>query len=272
MRDFEFLAYLRRPKISAITGLVVSTQLLRVAKQSPPPAGAIPPLERMRDRGEQLREQVRARKQGSLKLRRPADRRFDTAWSTLYHRIEPWARVDDVPQAAVARKLLARVFPTKLDFLLWRFEAEWLHSGDLLDRIAKEELEADIIELAGESFWQRVLSAHTELGEVLGLEGEVELSAPVSVGEEVRALAKAIADYTRALAGAVHTDEQLDQFLVLVRPLDELRAQQRRGGSPAAAEGEPEIAEEGDLFDLEEAQVDLDEPLPQLDQDEVEAA
>ena len=138
-------------------------------------------------------------------------------------------------------------------------ESEWVHSEQLLAQIAGEQLEQELIELAGARMWELVQLAHVELGEVLGLEAAAPPPGP-SVGEQVRSLAAAIGDLGRIYAGNVTNDAQLDVFESVMRPLAELRALQGSGG------GEQEVViEDGELEGFEGEELELEEPLPEVE-------
>src|SRR5690606_27433134 len=92
---------------------------------------------------------------------------------------------------------------------------------------------------------------HAALGLALGLSGErveKEVASTTGLAERVEALAAAIGEYTRRLAGEVDTSDpaSVAAFRKAVAPLDAHRAAMaarsaRGGGAPVEPELEPEV-------------------------------
>jgi hypothetical protein len=206
--------------------------------------------------GSRLQDAVRGRQRSSFSTR-PADQRFDGAWAGLHGRLVACTRLIDGPEAARAGALLANLFPNGLAFVNLGYEAEWVHSRELLTRIKEEGHTAELAELAGQRFLDAVHKAHQGLGEALGLEGVQKVEASFMVGEQIVALSNAIAKYARLFAGTVVDESTLAVFRAAMAPLDAHRENARRSG------GETEEAED---VDAETQGVNIDEPLPPVPQ------
>jgi hypothetical protein len=161
--------------------------------------------------GSRLQDAVRGRQRRSFSTR-PADQRFDGAWAGLHGRLVACTRLVDGPEAARASALLANLFPTGLEFLMLGYEAEWVHSRELLTRIAEEKHTDDLVELAGQRFVDAVHKAHQDLGKALGLEGEQKIDPSLMVGEQIVALSNAIAKYARCLRARSWTSRRSRRF------------------------------------------------------------
>ena len=94
-----------------------------------------------------------------------------------------------------------------------------------------------------------------------GGEDAIPPAAPPVLGERLQALADAIADYARLLAGTVDlgVDESVELFRVAMAPIDAHRARFRRASKP---EDDTPGAEELEPFADEEDGLDIDSPLP----------
>ncbi len=195
----------------------------------------------------------------TISAHRPADQRFDGAWAALHGRLVACTWLVDEPEAQRAATLLENLFPTGLAFVMLGYEAEWVHSRELLTRINEEGHTADLVELAGQRFVDAVHKGHIGLGKVLGLDGEHEVEASLMVGEPIVALSNAIAKYARLLAGTVVDEPTLAVFRAAMAPLDAHREAHRRSSS-GDGEAEP------DNEDMDEMQ-DAEAPLPAVPQE-----
>jgi hypothetical protein len=249
VEEIDFSNYLRPPRIGATSGLVLTVRLIRAApgELSPHVKDA---LTGVHAAGTRLQDAVRSRQRRSSDSR-PADQRFDGAWAALHGRLVACTRLIGEPEAPRASALLSNLFPSGLAFVMLGYEEEWVHSRELLTRIAEEGHTKELVELAGQRFVDTVHVAHKGLGEALGLEGTVKAELSLMVGEQIVALSNAIAKYARLFAGTVVDDPTLAAFQFAMAPLDAHRESYRRSSA-----GEPEAVED------ETDGVDIDEPLP----------
>jgi hypothetical protein len=252
VHEIDFSNYVRPPRIGATSGLVLTIRLIRAAPAQIPPHVQVA-LAGVHGAGSRVQDAVRGRQRRSISTR-PADQRFDGAWAALHGRLVACTRLVGNPVAGRASALLSNLFPTGLEFLLLGYEAEWVHSRELLTRITEEGHANDLVELAGALFLNEANVAHKGLGEALGLDGVQKVEPSLMVGEEILALANAIATYGRLFAGTVVDEATLAVFRTAMAPLDAYRESNRRSGS-----GEGEDA--GENVDETEG-VDIDEPLP----------
>jgi hypothetical protein len=264
MSEIDFTTYLRPSRIGATSGLVLAARLIRAA-----PAFDSPHLKAallgVHEAGSRLQDAVRGRQRRSLSAR-PADQRFDGAWAALHGRLVACTRLVDDPEATRAAALLENLFPTGLAFVMLGYEAEWVHSRELLTRIKEEGHTDELVELAGQRFLDAVHKGHKGLGEALGLDGEQKVETSLMVGEPIVALSNAIAKYARLLAGTVVDEPTLAVFRTAMAPLDAHREAHRRSSSGG---GEDEF--DGEDIDAESEDVDVDEmqdiePLPAVPQ------
>lgn len=270
MVAIDFAKYVRGPRITASGGVVLTIRLLRAAPPEPSPT-ELKALSLLRDAAQTVQDAVGARHRSSSSTLRPLDRRFDGSWAALHGRLSAWTRMVDRPEAERAVDLLAKLFPSGLQFLVSSYESEWFHSRLLLDRLHKDDLYDDVVELAGEPFVTGVEQAHAALGEALGLDGDVssDASPGAGVGESVLRLADAIANYGRILSGGVEIDDpdSRARFLSAVAPIDAYRASNRRSStdddpSQALSEGDADSEAIGQLDDPDG--LDVDSPIPPI--------
>ncbi len=145
---------------------------------------------------------------------RPLDLALDNAWSGLLARLEAWESIaaDCPDEAKKAAELVAKLFPSRLDFTRLEVEPEWAESEQRLNRIAAEGMEAVLSKLAGPPFVASLRTAHTALGRALGLDGKAapDGNTRVALGGALRAALRAISKYALQLVAA---DDQADDEL-----------------------------------------------------------
>lgn len=132
---------------------------------------------------------------------RPLDKRHDDAWAGTHARLSGLARVDLGELSVRARELLAAVFPSGLAFLNGSYEDQWVQSETMLEVIAAKGLGDELDELTGGPFLKAIMDAHDGMTQALGV-GESEPEVAPAIGPAVTALAQAIANYARGLAGS----------------------------------------------------------------------
>ena len=138
---------------------------------------------------------------GPSETPRTFDRRLDRAWSIIHDRAQHWVEIEHPQQAERAASILARVFPTGLDFLGLAFADEWAESEKRLTTIADAGLDAALGELVGGTFVEHLKAAHADYGEILGITAKKEESAPARVLESINDLRAAMSDYAMLTIG-----------------------------------------------------------------------
>ena len=163
------------------------------------------------------------------------DRASDRCWGALRGRMQPWVDVEDENHGKRAGELLELLFPTGLEFLNLPGPEQWSESDRRLALIESDGLEPDIVELAGQSFLDRLRKAHADHGDALGITKKKEPEASPGVIEGLRELRNEIADYARLVIGLAFTDEEKLAAEGQLEPILRFR-------KPKAA-GEPEAEE-----------------------------
>lgn len=262
MAHFDVQRYVRRPRITAYSGVVLTIRMIKAAPGDPA-ANELEALEELRDAAQAVQDTVEAHQVHAPANLRPLDRRFDGAWACLNGHLVAATRMIGEPEAEVAARLIATLFPEGLIFLSMKFEPQWLHSRILLQLIDNQKLEPELIELCGERCMSHLRTCHAQLGKALGLDGSETTPPPVLplVGDRVAELADAIASYGRVLAGGVNTKQpqSIARFYAAVAPLDAHRAKYR-----STTNTPDDDADEQDAIAEEDDELSIDTPLPPL--------
>ena len=187
---------------------------------------------------------------------KPLDVRLDSGWVSLREILEAHARLPDTERGRLAARLLAALFQDGTGFVRYSYREQWAASQLHLERIDEEGLAADIDALAGEGHVDYIRSAHQAFGDALGLDAGVPEGPDGAAIQKASAeLAEAIADYGRVFGGEVDRadPESVAAFRRAMAPLDAHRDLMRPRGEQEepASPAEPEV--------------DLDEPMPELD-------
>ena len=232
----ELTSYGRPVRLSVTSGITLPTRVIKAAQAEPSPR-VHASLEDIRSTTEVLKELLVAR-QRRLNLR-PIDHEFDGSWAGLFGRVHAHTRVRTSPHRERAGELLTELFPGGLAWLKEGFEAEWIHAKTLLERIDQDGHAEELELIAGEGFLQWARDASAKLGEALGL-GKSEPPRAPGLAPALTAIAHAIANYGRILAGEVDLDDpaSLEAFRLAVAPIDEHRRSQRAGKGAALDEAE----------------------------------
>jgi hypothetical protein len=148
------------------------------------------------------------------------------------------------PQGPSAAALAATLFPEGTAFGQQDASAVWSHSKVLLDRIAEEGHRATIESLVNPLLLVAVEKAQAQLGEAIGVSGEVvELPARRGLAEALARFNFAVSAYARALSIGIDetTDEAFEAFKTALAPIDGFRIARTAGGSEV-----DELDDEGD--------------------------
>lgn len=246
--------------------------------------------ERLKRRLERLQASVvavqdvrRTRSRLSAPNLRPLGKRVDDGWGGLHGTLESQARFVGEPTAAIAQRILDRLFKNGTAFLKESYEAEFLEGETLLARIDKEGMAAEIDSLVGEHGLRYVRSAQEGMGDGLGLgDVEVERADTQALATSLSALAVAIADYIRVLAGETDEDDEksVARFIrAVVEPIEQHRAYHAKSSSgtkkddtgnadPALVDSDVVDPSQFDLADDEDPSIlDPDAPVPPLDEE-----
>lgn len=226
--DFDPREYLSTPPLHVPGLIALSRQLLAAA-----PADLPKPAETCKRQLARAVKDLEAGYQASQTsdptvLRKPIDSAADTSWSCLKARLEPYLWVDEArqPQAAVARRIFQRLFPTGLAFTQLEFGAQWAEASWRIQTIAEQGLEPDLRRLCGDFFVDELLHWHREYGQMIGVHPTgARLARAVSPAPNLAALRKAT---TQAIVAwqaqlvALHLAGHADARQAL-RPTDDYR-------------------------------------------------
>jgi hypothetical protein len=173
----------------------------------------------------------------------------DRRWAAVRTRLQPWVDAEDEEYGPRAAELLALLFPTGLDFLNIAYAEQWAEGERRLMMIDQDQLETDLIELAGERFLQRLRQAQIAYGDALGITKKKDIDPDTArVLDSLRALRSEIAGYARLVLGLVDDDDDTSIAAAELQLEPILRYRKPR------AEGEA---------DKEEAEEPVEAPLPE---------
>jgi hypothetical protein len=201
-------------------------------------AAAAKPTKMIAARLVKLREQASLLQQSWVAASRPAaaaesvrplDVVLDRRWGALRSRLEGCVQLGDDDHAPRAVRVLEVLFPTGLDFLKLPYADEWAESEKRLLLVKTDELDGEIVELAGKKYLPALREAHAAYGTALGItEKKVTAADAARVVEPLRQLQAAIAAYARGVVGLVEDDdaksvaaaqEQLEPIVRARRPV-----------------------------------------------------
>lgn len=200
---------------------------------------------------------IDANRPGSGEAPRVADLAVDRSWSAVRSRLQDWVNIEDKDHAARAQELLDLLFPTGLDFLHLPFARQWSESERRMALIAKDGLEADLIDLCDMRFLKRLEQAHAAYGAALEITKKKESETSTTrVIDALRALRTELASYARLLLGLTLEDDDkaVETTEAALEPIIRFR---KPRSSSASAEEEEEA-------DEETAAEPIEAPLPEV--------
>jgi len=235
--SFDASGYVRAPVVNIASGIALGQALLAVA-----PGGFAGPLKKSRQRLKQAVEAAQSawadkQRQGSssqtlsFEEKRTIDQAADHGWAALRMRLEAYSLLpEDRSKARKARRLLQLLFAEGTEFLKWRFAEQFAAMDTLLKRIDDEGLAADLDEVCGPEFLAYLRELHPVYRNMLHKRPAVTVESELHLGEQVRSLAAAIADYALKVSAQVeHDDDQtISLAKTLLAPIDDLRESQAR--------------------------------------------
>lgn len=174
--------------------------------------------------------------------RRPADAAVDRAWGAMHGRLVAYSNLpaDRYKESAEAANLVRTLFPDGLAFLRLPYNQEWAESQKRLKKIADDNLEDTLNDLAGEDFLTEIRRAHDVYGEVLGITKVAPAAQSPVRAERLRELRRLMSRYVvRVLAQLDDDAESQAMVRQALQPIDDFRAAQARRAVSSAAE-EPE--------------------------------
>jgi hypothetical protein len=174
--------------------------------------------------------------------RRPADAAIDRAWGAFHGRLVAYSNLpaDRYKESAEAANLVRTLFPDGLAFLRLPYNQEWAESAKRLKKIADDNLEDTLNDLAGEDFLTEIRRAHEVYGEVLGITKVAPAAQSPVRAERLRELRRLMNRYVvRVLAQLDDDAESQAMVRQALQPIDDFRAAQARRAVSSAAE-EPE--------------------------------
>jgi len=235
--SFDPTPYVRSPVVNIASGISLGQALLAI-----PAAGFAVPLKKTRARLKQAVEGAQTawadkqRHSGSgqaltFEEKRAIDLSADRGWGALRMRLEAYGLLpEDRPKARKARRLLQSLFTEGTEFLKWRFAEQFAAMDTLLKRIDEERLAADLDDVCGPEFLAHLRELHPIYRNMLHKRPAAVLEAELNLGDQVRDLAAAIADYALKVSAQVEPDDNETIILArtLLAPIDELREAQSR--------------------------------------------
>lgn len=252
-------AYIRAPRLGVRSGLSLSKMLLLKVPKKPGPgvlmaatalAAAIVTTEtawRSQGKGKPARNA------------RPADVRVDRAHAAVQGRLTNYEILAaEHPDRMRADELLARLYPTGLDFIKLAWIEEHAESERRMQIIEEEVLREDLDRLVGEAFMEELSEAHAAYGVALGITAPREEPTPeVSMIEPLRAMVQGISDYAlQVLAFAKLDPKNVAPAQRALAPIDAFRLAASKRGSGGAG------VVDGDDYDLPEGAPAPDAPVP----------
>jgi len=240
--------YAGRPKMDSTSGVLLGMRLIKAApkRRSARLNAALEGVRAATVSAQKVRQERSRRKPENL---RPYDKKVDDGWGGLHGMLASLARFEGEEKAARAQGMLARLFRDGTSFLAASYEAEWLHGETLLGRIEDEKLETELTELTDTLALPYVRAAQEALGEALGVgDAGPERASTTALAEALDALAEAVSDYVRILAGETDKNDSTSVARferAVVAPMERAREYhaRRRGGAtgtePIGADEDP---------------------------------
>jgi hypothetical protein len=171
---------------------------------------------------------------------RVIDQAGDGSWGALRMRIEAFAMLPPShPDAKRAAELLTILFGSEgLSFLKLTYGEQWATADTILKRIDRDGLQKDIDPIAGPAFLAHVRNQHVAYGAMVQAVMRRDDATSVNLNEHVRAMGRAIVDYSTKVLAML--DEDVPESIMTVRealrPLDAYReAAARRNTKPGAS-------------------------------------
>ena len=182
---------------------------------------------------------AQGRRRAPVADRRKVDTRVDNAWALFLDRIEAYGNlpVAAYPKAAPARAIVTVLSPDRA-WLKLPYAAEWAESDK---RIDADGLAPELDALAGPEFLAEVRAAHAEYGVALGIKSPVARPADVGLADPLRAVARSIARYARAVVGELDEDDadSVERTRAALAPIDDHRDGPWRRANGCAAPDAP---------------------------------
>ena len=206
--------------------LLAVVQAIRAAALTDLPPWALAALDNLLVKAAALDAEWKKTPQASRPIR-PVDARVDYAWINIHDRLLPWTRMPaSEPLAAPGNALFQLCFPGgNRAFLGIAYVAEWAESQKRIEQIQSGHLLDVVKACVGEPFWNELLAAHADYGDVLGLTRSKPQVDAIQLLEKQTDLRLAIANYGSTLAVYGNNDPaKLDAVRRALRPIDEARA------------------------------------------------
>ena len=182
-----------------------------------------------------------------------ADNRIDVAWGALKMRISGCAMLPQAasPLVVLAEALEAKLFSKGMSFLKAPMEAEWAVSDEMITRIDKDELAANIDAVAGPEYLVEIRGAHIAYGEALGItKAHVVQEDVAALVEPLRTVIGAIGDYALQIVASVDREDAASIKVArnALLPMDRYRENAARratkGGKAVVEDPAPEATPE----------------------------
>ena len=174
---------------------------------------------------------------------RVVDQFGDGSWGAFRMRIEAWTLLPPShPNAKRAAALLTTLFGQDgLSFLKMTYAEQWSTADTILKRIDQDGLQKEIDDLAGAEFLANIRAQHAAYGAMVQSLMRREEASNVNLNEHVRAMGRAIVDYSTKLLATMDDDEpeSIEQVRSALRPLDAYREAAARRNDKSGASPEP---------------------------------
>lgn len=233
------ILYVRAPLMSAEAGIALCRAIVAAA-----PKDSSAPLKKAAKKVSDAADKAQA----ALALRQKAlgkvseedarlvDQAGDASWGALRMRLLGYAELPGTkyPDAKRATELVITLFgPDGLSFLKETYPVQWSTADTILKRIDDEGLQKDLDRIAGKEFLANVRAQHQAYGAMVQSILLREQSETVNLADHVRAMGRAIAEYSTKVCATVDEDDSdsISSARLALRPLDAYREAASRRGS-----------------------------------------
>lgn len=155
---------------------------------------------------------------------------LDAAWGALAGRLSAATKLPTPEASDRAKRIVERLFPDGLAFLLRDASTKYGETSRKLDIIEEDGLAPEIERIAGVGFLDAVKTAQVAFGEVLGVGSTPIVFERGALRAAVNDLALAIADYARTIAAMVDRDDaaSIRTYQLAMMPFDRFRERRAR--------------------------------------------
>jgi hypothetical protein len=233
------ILYVRAPLMNAEAGIALCRAIVAAApKDAPAPLKKA--VKKISDAADKAQAALALRQKALGKVSeddaRLVDQAGDASWGALRMRLLGYAELPEAkyPDAKRAADLVVNLFgPDGLSFLKETYPVQWSTADTILKRIDDEGLQKDIDRIAGKDFLANVRAQHQAYGAMVQSVLLREQIETVNLADHVRAMGRAIAEYSTRVCAIVDEDDpdSISSARLALRPLDTYREIVSRRGS-----------------------------------------